>query len=345
NFDLGTDGKLAYSIDGGTVSYQTTSDPVSFTDLSEAEHTVDLELVDMSENPLSPAVTASVTFTVNLNPEITPIYDIQYTEDASGDSPYNGDEVTVKGVVTANFNPSTYGSGYYIQQGQGAWNGLFIDDESNSPDMGDSVRITGTVNESYNMTQLESIQNFMTIDIGGVIPDPEIVTTNEAATMEDYESVLVKVEDAECTSEQDQYGKWTVDDGTGELFLKDNGAFDWSDEVVGEYYNITGVILYSYQEYRLNYRIEEDIEVADAISDNFADGLSIYPNPATDFINFNNIETIDNIEVYNVSGQLMDTYPVNGNSLKLDVSDYSNAVYFVKFVSDKFSKTIRFEKQ
>ncbi|MGC9330420.1 MAG: T9SS type A sorting domain-containing protein, partial [Bacteroidales bacterium] len=341
NFTLGTDGKLAYSIDGGAVSYQTTSDPVSFTGMAEADHTVELELVDMSENPLSPAVTSSVTFTVDLTPEIIPIHDIQYS--TGGASPYNGDVVTVKGVVAANFNPSTYGKGYYLQDGAGAWNGLYVSDEINSPDMGDSIRVTGTVNEFYGMTQLESIENFLVVDIGGTIASPTLVTIPEAKS-EAYESVLVRVENVECVAEENQYGEWQVAIGTDILYMKDNGAFTFSP-VLGEFYNINGMMHYSYGAFSMHYRIESDIEVAGNVIDALVADINVYPNPATDYIYIQNIENVNRIDVVNLTGQIMDSYDITGNTMQMDVSGYSNGVYFVKFIfNDNSTGTIRIEK-
>ncbi|MEA3447452.1 MAG: T9SS type A sorting domain-containing protein [Bacteroidota bacterium] len=341
NFVLGTDGKLAYFIDGGTVSYQNTTDPISFTGLSEAEHTVELELVDMSDDPLSPAVSTSVTFTVDLTPEITPIYDIQYS--TGGNSPLNGDVVTVKGVVAANFNSSTYGEGYYLQDGEGAWNGLYIFDDTNSPDMGDSVRVTGTVNESYNMTQLESIENFLVVDIGGTISGPTLVTIPEANT-EPYESVLVRVENVECVTEENQYGEWQVAIGTDILNMKDNGAFSFTP-TLNEFYNINGMMYYSYGEYRMHYRIESDIEVVGNVNDDLVADINVYPNPATDYITIENVENVNRIDVVNLTGQIIDSYNVSENTMQMDVSGYSNGVYFVKFIlKDNSTGTIRIEK-
>jgi len=62
--------------------------------------------------------------------QIRSCYDIQYTTDASGDSPYTGQTVTVQGVVTvARFYTGTGANNYGFcladPQG-GAWRGLFI---------------------------------------------------------------------------------------------------------------------------------------------------------------------------------------------------------------------------
>ncbi|MFP4663923.1 MAG: T9SS type A sorting domain-containing protein [Bacteroidales bacterium] len=341
NFTVGTDGKVAYSLDDAAYTYQETADPITFTDLTEGSHSVSLELVDMSENPLSPEVTATVNFEVDFSgPAITPIYDIQYT--SSGDSPLLDDEVTIKGVVVANFNSSDYGTGYYVQDGAGAWNGLYIYDETNSPSMEDSVQITGTVSEFYGMTQLEDITDFQIVDIGGTISGPEVISIADANT-EDYESCFIRVENVSCVEEQNQYGEWKVAIGNDTLLMKDNGAFDFTEELNQEYH-VQGVTNYSYGEYSLHYRVDGDIEIADAIGEEFASDLRMYPNPASDVLTVENAEEVEQIKVYSVTGKLMDAYNVNGNTFRLNLADYSQGIYLVKFVSGSSSRTARIEK-
>jgi predicted extracellular nuclease len=344
NFVLGTDGKIAYEIDGGTVNYQTSNADITFTGLSEDTHTVSLELVDMDNNSLNPQVTASVEFTVNLaGPTITPIYEIQYTEDASGDSPLIGEEVTVEGVITANFNGSEYGEGYYIQDAAGAWNGIYVFDTDNSPSIGDLVRITADVDEFFDMTQLESVSDFQTLDIGVAVHEPALVTTAAAASEEQYESCLVRVEDAECTTEQNQYGEWTVDDGSGDVMCKDNGAFDGFTEELGKVYNITGVIAYSYGEYSLHYRIASDIEVVQSIEDGFAYNTSIYPNPANDWFTIDNLNGIEEIQIVNVMGQVVYTVSVDAKTKSINTSEFDAGLYMIKLISGNNSRLIKLE--
>jgi hypothetical protein len=75
-------------------------------------------------------------------PDYTLIYDIQYTTAPSGDSPEVGNEVTTEGIVTAIFY-----NGYFIEDpAGGAWSGLFVYN-SNTPALGDRVRLTGMVSE------------------------------------------------------------------------------------------------------------------------------------------------------------------------------------------------------
>ncbi|RLE30892.1 MAG: hypothetical protein DRJ61_12080 [Acidobacteria bacterium] len=83
--------------------------------------------------------------------DVTPIYDIQYTEDMPADSPLLGQTVTIEGVVTAaNYN------GFFVTDAAGPWNSIYVYTNAVGCDVeaGDGVTVTGVVDEYYNMTEL-----------------------------------------------------------------------------------------------------------------------------------------------------------------------------------------------
>lgn len=320
NFNLGTDGKVKYTVDGGTALF-TTSSPIALTDLGNGSHTVNLELVDMAEASLTPAVTSQVTFTVNLDgPAFTSISDIQ-----------NGTlgNVWVKGIVSASFNSSQHGEGYYLQQGGGAWNGIYVSDLTNSPAIGDSVIIAGTANESYDLTQIENITSYTVTYIDGIVAPPTVISTLDANT-EQYESVLVKVTNATCDTTKNQYGEWYVNDGSAPLMCKDNGtgAYPFTPSL-GTVYNITGVLYYSYGNFSLNYRMESDITIANSIESEFTNAISVYPNPASETINIvtDNAQTIT---ITNLVGQIVKEISVANEIETIDISNLNAGIYFAK---------------
>src|SRR5690554_2247820 len=64
NPGAGIDGHIHYTVDGGSLIMKYDTDPIILNGLSTGLHTVDLELVDNSHQPLSPPVTTSVEFNV-----------------------------------------------------------------------------------------------------------------------------------------------------------------------------------------------------------------------------------------------------------------------------------------
>ncbi len=340
NFVLGTDGKVAWNLDGATDAYTTTS-PIAITGLTEGAHVINLELVDMSNNPLSTPVTATVNITVNLaGPTYTNIYDIQYTTNSNGNSPLMNQQVWIRGVVAANFNDAvTYGEGYYVQQGGGAWNGIYIYDLTHTPSIGDSVEIAGTVKESYYMTRIESVTSFTIVGVDGTVAAPVSVSTSDANT-EQYEACLIKVSNAECTVAQNNYGEWTVDDGSGALKAQDNGVFEFT-EAVGTHYDIIGLTYYSYGAFEINYRILSDITISSGIESEFASQISVYPNPATDFVTVTVPNGSEKISIVNMVGQVVNEMNVDSETTTINIENLEAGVYFVKIAKANETAVVR----
>ena len=76
--------------------------------------------------------------------------------------------------------------------------------------------------------------------------------------------------------------------------------------------------------------------------------LTIYPNPATDFLNIslsNSNFKNSTIIIYNVSGMEVSKSTMNGSTAQLNIESLSNGVYFVKVSNENgFSKTVKFVK-
>ncbi|MEN8173591.1 MAG: hypothetical protein ABFS03_12025, partial [Chloroflexota bacterium] len=187
----------------------------------------------------------------------TSIYEIQYTTDPSGDSPYKDqDGITTEGIVTARFY-----NGYFIEDpAGGAWQGLFVYD-TNTPSLGDRIRLTGTVTEYYNLTQLKEITSFTVLSTGNTIPTPTILTTGEVS-QEQWESVLVRVETASVTNDDLGHGEWSVNDGSGDVVIDDKGSYAYTP-TNGDILNyIIGVLDYSYGAFKIQPRYDADIDLS-----------------------------------------------------------------------------------
>ena len=337
NFALGTDGKIKWVLNSGAPSF-TVSSPINITNLIEGVNTITLSLVDMDEMPLNPVVQVTLIVNVDLSgPEYTDIYDIQYTEDVNGNSPLANQTVWVKGIVSASFNGTTYGKGYYLQQGAGEWNGIYVYDLVNTPEIGDSVSLRGLVKENFGMTQLENITGYSVFDIGGTLAEPVLVTTQEA-NAEKYESVLIKVLDAECVVAQNQFGEWTVNDGSGNLICKDNGAFAFN-AVLGTIYNITGVLFYGYGNFSLQYRIPTDVQISADINNIETVNISVYPNPASDYVTIEIEGGADLINIIDLNGRILVALTNTKDLETINIQKLPSGLYFI--IAEKDSKIHR----
>ena len=182
--------------------------------------------------------------------ELVSIYDIQGQQDAS---PYDGQTVSTTGIVTANF-----GTSYFIQDGTGLWNGLFIYESGRNPSIGDSVIITGEISEYYEKTEMSNITDYYYISSNHNLPEPVEIATG--IIEEGFESIIVKVKDAVCTDENyhANYYMWAVDDGTGEMKIHNSSIFEY-EPTEGFTYDITGPLNWDFGEWKIEIRYESDV--------------------------------------------------------------------------------------
>ncbi len=76
-------------------------------------------------------------------------------------------------------------------------------------------------------------------------------------------------------------------------------------------------------------------QLPNGIEQNISSRIKVYPNPVFDVLYFELDNEVEQIEIYNIQGMLMDSYTLEGNSGTIDVSNYQEGVYYlsVKFSS------------
>ena len=85
-------------------------------------------------------------------------------------------------------------------------------------------------------------------------------------------------------------------------------------------------------EYMIQYMEYEGIqqyECDDSVDEDIAKKVSVYPNPANDFVKIEG-NNLDNVQIFNILGQKVEEFEMQGNELNVNTSDYENGVYFVK---------------
>lgn len=180
---------------------------------------------------------------------LTSIYDIQGQAAAS---PYNNQTVSTKGVVTASF-----GADFFIQNGNGPWSGIFVYNSGYFPQTGDSVIVTALVQEYYDMTELTNLSAFYPLSSNNPLPDPIVLATGDVWD-EQYESVLVRVEDAQCVRDT-AFGMWIVNDGTGDCLIHNSAVYSFN-YTIGNFYSITGPLKFDFDEFKIELRGADDVE-------------------------------------------------------------------------------------
>jgi 5-methylthioadenosine/S-adenosylhomocysteine deaminase len=182
------------------------------------------------------------------------IYDIQYTTDPSGDSPYAGQSVTIEGFVSAIFY-----DGYIVAEDEGAWHAIYVYSKRDGPQVGDEVTLTGTVSEYNNLTEISDVTAYDTISTGNEISP--VVIDAQAANQEMYESVLISIPDVTVTSLNTTYNEWTISDDAGSIPCNDKADYLYFPQM-GDYLNsVTGIQMYEFGAYRLEPRETLDIDI------------------------------------------------------------------------------------
>jgi hypothetical protein len=201
------------------------------------------------------------------------IEDIQnthgYKNDASG---FMGYVITVEGVVMN--DSSDYINNFYIQDKDSLWSGIWVyNNVFPAPKKGDWVRVTGTVQENYNVTRIANLTELTVVTPNYGVFEPIKVQVKDICTgaplAEAYEDVLVSIENLTVVNpfpdgSSGNFGEYTVSDGTGSIRVDDaftayNGNLDSSIWLGDQFDKIIGFQYYSFNNYKLLPRNYDDI--------------------------------------------------------------------------------------
>lgn len=171
-------------------------------------------------------------------------------------SPYDNQVVTITGVVTGNF-----GDGFFLQDDYGAWNGIYVYDVLN-PKIGDSVILTGTVKEYYELTEIVDVTDYYLISRGNTLPDPVVLDIGQVS--EAYEGVLIRVENASCSNEDLGYGVWEISDGTGAMGVHNTPIYEIYP-TLNTVYEVTGPCKWDYGAWKIELRTSADVASGDHV--------------------------------------------------------------------------------
>jgi len=98
-----------------------------------------------------------------------------------------------------------------------------------------------------------------------------------------------------------------------------------------------------------NVELETGIEYPSAVNDIKTNGLSVYPNPVTDILTVDlgkyNLTANSTITIYNQLGQLLKEEKVTQIKQPVDLSDYSQGIYFIQYVNGQESIVQKIAKE
>jgi DNA/RNA endonuclease YhcR with UshA esterase domain len=254
----------------------------------------------------------------HIGSSIPNIYDLQYTDNASGDSPYNGQTITVTGIISGT-NFGNYASFFLCDSGGGPWSGIQVYNPPATPDTGSLVRVTGVVFE-YNGTTEFSPTISVTVLGSATVPSPTPVTTGILpASGEPYEGVLISV--GRCwvtnTSNYIANGEFRVSDGSGECTIISTGNYSFAlqyEPVVGDTFNfiIGCCTYYSRVGWEIAPRYESDLGLVDRRPPELLNGFAVSEHEVnvqlSEYVDTTGVSSIANYRIINLS--ILDTLHV-----------------------------------
>ena len=222
------------------------------------------------------------------------IQDVQQTPYVNGRTPYLGAVTSLSGIITADtahiaFSPVTTGStnAWYMQSTSQPWSGIWLTTADTTTQKlmaalrnGDSVTVTGTVQEQFDVTRLGNITAVTKISSGNPEPAPVVLPTgtfavgNGVTSAEQYEGMLVKFNNVTVTDLNPTFSddtEFNVKDNTSSpVVVQWSGKYKYSnraaDSTVGKTIlkvgthigSLTGIVYYSFNQYKFVPRTDAD---------------------------------------------------------------------------------------
>lgn len=177
-----------------------------------------------------------------------------------------GTVVTIEGIVTAEpyaFYPADDLHYYFIQDDVTAQSGIKVYDPDRHLAQGNEVRLTGTTEEYFDMTEIIDVTELEILSTGNDV-EPMVVTLG--GDMEMYEGCLIELQGVTVSEEPNNYGEWIVTDGTNTQVVDDAADYFFTPVVGQELSSIVGVLDYSFGAYKLQPRLAIDVQTADGLT-------------------------------------------------------------------------------
>ena len=277
-----------------------------------------------------------VNITVPVTSGYTP-YDIQLTTNKGvGEdcypSDFEGQNLEVTGVVTAVRPDSDYPNFFIQDPFKDEWSGMFIyiNKGYQAPSVSDQVELKGDISEYYGLTEMKNISSSEVLS-SGISIEPITITASSLSGgcqiwAEKYEGMLVRLVNVTVAWKSSGNNQWGVSDWTGTAMI-DEYMFDgdWPNPEKGIHFiSITGVVHYSYGEYKLmprnNADFNDPVNAAGTESPERFNLLTNYPNPfnPTTTIEFDLVDKESNpiqLNILDINGHLVvslvDGFPSN----------------------------------
>lgn len=344
NPGTGIDGHIHYSVNGGSVVMKYDTTPIAIPVTAGNTYTVAIELVNNSHQALSPAVGATITFTVAAYNVVANLAALRADVIANGAGKYY--QISSNPIITYKRNTRNQ---KYIQDATAA---IVIDDATTAPgvittpmNVGDAI--SGLKGQSLlfnGLLELTPIENATVASTGNTVT-PQVVTIADViANIENYESELVQINGVTFDATATNFAANTNTPITGPTASVFRTVFSATEvDYINQPIPTTprNIIVFpgentvSVQSPSIYFvaRSLADINLSSNSFDNIP-GLTMYPNPLSGNALFitSTANAEMNVKIYNVLGKEVLSTKVNNTTV--DVSNLASGVYMVKITEE-----------
>jgi hypothetical protein len=253
---------------------------------------------------------------------------IKQIQGEAGYSPYIATYQRILGTVSG----VVPGKGYFVQDANTAWSGIWVADIVNFVLEGNGVKVDGTVQEINDVTTINAAK--VQIVNPPVSITPILVGSPDASKSEQYESVLVKIAGGRFQGSQNLDGSWPLKTTESNRVFVNNMMFQYLP-MEGHFYTVTGIMEGNLNYYRIDPRKESDIvdltNTTPVVSFPVQD-LVIFPNPFTDHLNITNSDKLTRLTIADMTGRIVLDVMHPQSAIKTD--HLMKGIYIVRLYKD-----------
>jgi hypothetical protein len=257
---------------------------------------------------------------VNVITIVLPEYrTIKQIQGEAAASPFAGQKVRTSGVVTAKLS-----NGFYMQDANAAWSGIFVSSTENVV-VGSGVEVIGIVAEVDGLTTIGTIESLTFV--APIITPVAVQIGSTVAIAELYEGVLVEVT-GRATAGAVVTTDWNIV-SAGNVTTKINNAIYGSYTTLKEYnYVVTGIGIPAATAYKVLAIEIVNKSIIDGKLD-LSNAVKVYPNPFDKYITLevSNDVVITKAVITNIAGQLVKE--VINPSNTISTIEMRSGVYFI----------------
>jgi len=318
---------LKISNGGGTVTDKKIYIKVKDTDITFIEFD-SVKIESPKASTIYRALSATKVFFLPIKKIQTPI--------TGGSSPYENKYVYTYGNVTATNNETFVIQDYNEKAPEYTGIHIYMNEKTVKIEENDNLYVLGQVKEINGLTTISYFYH----DINTEIPQNKNIPniTSATANTEPFESVLIRIENAECTEPKDINNEWVATDIDGNIIIND--SFYNFTPILNKVYSITGIVEYSNNEYSLTPRYAIDIDEITNSETYIYNDIKIYPIPTKDIVNIETSEIIKTILIYNMNGTLLETVIPNSSITQVNIAEYYSGKYLFSIQTEQEIRNI-----